>query len=167
MMAAGRDFLFLERGDVVTVLLAIEAVSRLEACLPDGLDTLAEVIEDVASLDTTTSRQEATHDARDVTTDVERLRIINTDALYPKTETSDAWKNNGQTFRKPMLQDVLKFCYHTIHGPFRESAVATGFSCYFTERYLALTDCFRKIFSIRTATLNIVLDKSNMYCHFE
>ena len=90
MMAAGRDFLFLERGDVVTVLLAIEAVSRLEACLPDGLDTLAEVIEDVASLDTTTSRQEATHDARDVTTDVERLRIINTDALYPKTETSDA-----------------------------------------------------------------------------
>jgi len=46
---AGRDFLFLERGEVVTVLLAVEAVSRLETCLPDGLDTLAEVIEDMAS----------------------------------------------------------------------------------------------------------------------
>ena len=121
------------------ILLAIQAVSRFETRLPDGLDTLAEVIEDMAPLDTASSRQEAAHDARDVTTDVERLRIIDTDALYPKTETSDAWKNDGLTFRKPMLQDVLKFCYHTIHGPFRESAVATGFSCYLTERYLAKT----------------------------
>ena len=53
---AGRDFLFLERVEVVTILLAVEAVSRLEACLPDGLDTLAEVIEDMAPLDTASGR---------------------------------------------------------------------------------------------------------------
>ena len=87
----------------------IEAVSRLKACLPDGLDALTEVVEDMAPLDTATGREETAYDACDVTTDVERLRIIDTDALYPKAETSDAWKNNGLTFRKPMLQDILKF----------------------------------------------------------
>ena len=53
---AGRDFLFLERGEVISILLAIEAVSRFETCLPDGLDTLAEVIEDMAPLDTASGR---------------------------------------------------------------------------------------------------------------
>ena len=35
---------------------AVEAVSRFETCLPDGLDTLAEVIEDMAPLDTASGR---------------------------------------------------------------------------------------------------------------
>ena len=56
LTVAGRDFLFLERGEVISILLAIEVVSRFEACLPDGLDTLAEVIADMAPLDTASGR---------------------------------------------------------------------------------------------------------------
>ena len=42
---------------------------------------------------------------------------------------------------------------------FREAAVATSFSGYLVKHYLALTNCFCKIFSIRTTALDIVLDK--------
>jgi hypothetical protein len=55
---------------------------RLKACLPDGFDTFAEVVEDMTALDAATSREETTDDACDVTADVECLRIIHTDAFY-------------------------------------------------------------------------------------
>ena len=63
-------------------------LSWFEASLPDGLDTLAEVVEDVAVLgpftdvDAATCWKETTDDAGDVTADVECLRIIHTDAFY-------------------------------------------------------------------------------------
>jgi len=55
---------------------------RLKACLPDGFDTFAEVVEDMTALDAATSREETTDNAGDVTADVECLRIIHTDAFY-------------------------------------------------------------------------------------
>ena len=42
----------------------------------------------MATLDATTGREETTDDAGDMTTDVECLRIIHTDTLHTKTETS-------------------------------------------------------------------------------
>jgi hypothetical protein len=80
---------------------------RLKARLPDGFDAFAEVVEDMAALDTATGRQETADDAGDVTADVERLRIINPDTFYTKTETSYTWKDYSLPLGKSLLQDVL------------------------------------------------------------
>ena len=50
--------------------------------MPDNLHALAEVIEDVSSLNATSSGQEAADDAGDVAADVEVLRVVDTDTLY-------------------------------------------------------------------------------------
>ena len=131
---------------------------RLKACLPDGFDAFAEVVEDMATLDAATGWEK--------TADVEFLRIIHPDTLYPKAETADSWEYDRLTLGKSVLQDILKFCYHTIHSPLGKSAVTASLSGYLTERHLALTDCFRKKFPIRATALNVVLDKFDMYCHF-
>ena len=57
---------------------------RFKARLPYGFDTLAEVVEDVAALDTATGREETADDSGDVAADVECLRVIHPDALYTK-----------------------------------------------------------------------------------
>ena len=80
---------------------------RFEAFLPDGLDTLAEVIKDMPACDATAGREETTDDAGDVAPDIKVLRVVNTDAFHTKAETSDAWKDNRLSFRQPMFQDVL------------------------------------------------------------
>ena len=67
---------------------------RFKTRLPDGFDTFAEVVEDMASLNTATGREETADDAGDVTVDVECLRVIHPDALYTKTETADAREND-------------------------------------------------------------------------
>ena len=139
---------------------------RLKARLPDGFDALAEVVEDMATLNAATSREETADDAGDVTTDVEFLRIIHSDTLYPKAETADSREYDRLTLGKSVLQDILKFCYHTIHSPLGKSAVTASLSGYLIERHLALTDCFCKVFTIRVAALDVVLDKFDMYCHF-
>ena len=139
---------------------------RLKACLPYGFYSFAEVVEDMTALNAATSREETTDNAGDVTADVECLRIVHTDALYPKTETTDTWKYDCVTIRKLLFQDVLYFSNYTHNGALLEAAVATSLSGYLIERYLTLTDCFCKIFPIRAAALDIVLYKFNMYCHF-
>ena len=80
---------------------------RFKARLPDGFDTIAEVVEDMATLDAATGREETTDDAGDMTTDVECLGIIHTDALHAKTETSYTWKDYSLPLGKSLLQDVL------------------------------------------------------------
>ena len=139
---------------------------RLKARLPDGFDALAEVVEDMATLDAATGWEKTADDAGDVASDVEFLRIIHPDTLYPKAETADSWEYDRLALGKSVLQDILKFCYHTIHSPLGKSAVTASLSGYLTERHLALTDCFRKKFPIRATALNVVLDKFDMYCHF-
>ena len=81
--------------------------SRLEAFLPDSFDTVAEVVEDMASLDATASGEEAANDTSDVAGDVEILGIVDTNALHPKAETAYAWKNDGLSFGQTLFQDVL------------------------------------------------------------
>ena len=49
---------------------------RFETCLPDGLDTIAEVVEDVTALNATACGEETADITSDVTTDVECLRVI-------------------------------------------------------------------------------------------
>ena len=66
--------------------------------MPDNLHTLAEVIEDVTALNTTTSGKEAADDTGDVATDIEVLWVIDTDTLYTQAETTDAWKNYSLSF---------------------------------------------------------------------
>ena len=107
----------------------------------------------MAALNTATGWEETADDAGDVASDVEFLRIIHPDTLYPKAETADSREYDRLTFRKAVLQDILEFCYHTIHSALREAAVAASLSGYLIERYLALTDCFCKVFTIRVAAL--------------
>ena len=83
---------------VVLTIVPIIVFSRFETFLPDGLDTIAEVIEDLATLDATTGRQEAADNAGDVTADVESLRVIHTDAFHAEAEASDAGKHHGVAF---------------------------------------------------------------------
>ena len=87
--------------------LSTESRLWLETFLPDGLDTIAEVVEDMAALDTTASREEAANDSGDVLSDVERLGIIHTDALHTEIETSDARKYHRLTFPQFLFQNIL------------------------------------------------------------
>jgi hypothetical protein len=50
--------------------------------LPNGLDALAEIINDMVTLGATAGRQETTDNTGDVMPDVESLRTVHTDALY-------------------------------------------------------------------------------------
>lgn len=80
-----------------TVRLYVPVHLRLEALVPDGLHTVAEVVDDMAvlgaaaSVDTMAGRQEAADDTGDVTADVELLRIVHADTFYTEAETADAW----------------------------------------------------------------------------
>ena len=71
---------------------------RLEAFLPDGLHTVAEVIEDMTSLDAAASGEEAADDTSDVSRDIELLRIIDTYTFHAKAESADAWEDNRLPF---------------------------------------------------------------------
>ena len=131
---------------------------RFETCLPDGLDTIAEVVEDVTALNATACGEETADITSDVTTDVECLRVIDTDTLYPKTETADTGEDNGLPVRQSVLEDLLQLRYHTDDRTLGKTTVPTGFSGNLLERYLTLTHCFRKVFPIRAAALDVVLD---------
>lgn len=79
----------------------------LEPLLPDGLDSIAEVVENMAALDTTASGEETANDAGDVLSDVEGFRIIHTDTLHTETETTDAGKYHRLTFPQSLFQNIL------------------------------------------------------------
>ena len=140
--------------DVISKLVS----SWFEALLPYGLDTIAEVVDDMTSLDATASGEETANDTGDVLADVEGLRIVHTDALHTKTETADAREYHRLAFPQFLLQNILKFRYDTDDRTLREAAVTTGLFGDFTECHLALAHGLGKIFPIRTATLDIVLD---------
>ena len=71
---------------------------RFEAFLPDGFDTVAEVVENVAALNTASSRKESADNSGDVTADVELLWVFDTNAFHTETKTTNTWKDNGLTF---------------------------------------------------------------------
>ena len=81
---------------------------RLEAFLPDGLDVLAEVIDDVAAYGATAGGEEAADDASDVAADVELLRIIDALAFHTQTETADAWQHHRVAVAQPGLHQILQ-----------------------------------------------------------
>ena len=138
---------------------------RLEAGLPDGFDAFAEVVEDVAALDAAAGREEAADDAGDVASDVEVLLVFDTDALHTQAEAADAGKDDRLALTQFLLHEVLDLGGDTYHSALRETTVATSFFSNLIERHFSLTDCFCKIFSLRAAALDVVLDKFNMYCH--
>ena len=124
--------------------------------MPHGFDAVTEVIEDVAALNAAACGQESTDNTGNVAADVKLLRVINAYALHTETESTDTRKNDRLTFRQPVFQDFLQFRYYTDDGTLGETAVTTGFCCNVVEGYLALTDRFCKILSIRAAALDIV-----------
>ena len=62
--------------------------------MPDGFDTIAEVVEDVAALDAAAGWQETTDEAGDMAAEIEFFRIVDADTLHMKTETTDARQDN-------------------------------------------------------------------------
>ena len=75
--------------------------------MPDDLHTLAEIIEDVAALNTTASGKETADDAGDVTTDIEVLWVVDTDTLYTQAESSDARKDDRLSLTQFLLESIL------------------------------------------------------------
>ena len=73
----------------------IKNLLRLEAYLPDGFHTLAEVVEDMTALTAASSGKEIGYKSRDVMADIEIFRIIDTDTLNMQTETANARENNS------------------------------------------------------------------------
>ena len=117
----------------------LATILRLEAFLPDGLDTLAEIVEDMAVLHAATSGEEAADDAGDVTSKIEFLRVLNTNTLHTKTETANTGKDDRLTICQLILEKFLQFRNHTNNGSFRETAVATSLCCDLIECHFALT----------------------------
>ena len=66
--------------------------------MPDGLDTFAKVVKNMAALNTAAGGKEAADDAGDVMADVEFLWVVYADAFHTKTEASDAGKHHGVAF---------------------------------------------------------------------
>lgn len=75
--------------------------------MPDDLHTLAEIIEDVAVLNTTASGKETADDAGDVAADIEVLGVIDTDTLYTQAESSDARKDDRLSLTQFLLESIL------------------------------------------------------------
>ena len=126
--------------------------------MPDSLHTVAEVVEDVAALNAAACGKEAADNTGDVLADVERLRVIDTDTLHTEAETAYAREHYCLSFSKPVLQNILQLRYHAYDGTLGNTAVTTCLCRDFIEGDLTLTHCLGKIFPIRTAALNIVLD---------
>ena len=75
--------------------------------MPDDLHTLAEIIEDVAALNTTASGKETADDAGDVAADIEVLGVIDTETLYTQAESSDARKDDRLSLTQFLLESIL------------------------------------------------------------
>ena len=112
----------------------------------------------MSALDATACGEEATDDAGDVVADVKIFRIVDTYTLHAKAETADARKYDCLTFRQPVLEDVLKFCYHHDHRSLGATAVPAGFLGNVVKCDLTLTDGLGIVFPIPTAALDIVPD---------
>ena len=82
----------------------LATILRLEAFLPDGLDALAEIIEDTAVLHAAAGREEAADDTSDMTSKVEILRVFNTNTLHTKTETANTRKDDRLTICQLILE---------------------------------------------------------------
>ena len=89
--------------------------------LPDGLDAFAEVVEDVAALDAAAGREKTADDAGDVASDVEVLRVFDTDALHTEAEAANAGKDDGLAFTEFLLHDVLDLGGNTHHRALRKT----------------------------------------------
>ena len=138
---------------------------RLEAFLPDGVHTVAEVVEDVAAVDAAAGGEETADDAGDVVTDVEVFRVVHANAFHAKAEAADTGKDDGLAVAEPLFEDILQLSHYADHRALCKSAVATCLGGYFVERHLALTDGFCKVFSKGTAALDVVPDEFDVYCH--
>ena len=83
--------------------------------LPDGLDSVAEVVEDMPALDAAPCGQKAADDAGDVTADVECLRVVDTYAFHAQAETAYAGQDHGLALAEPLFENVLQFCHYADH----------------------------------------------------
>ena len=90
---------------------------RLKASLPDGLDTLAEVVEDVAVLgpftdiDAATCWEETTDDSLDMSSYIELFGFFYTNALNTQAKATDAFDDHRLTIGQTVFHHILKFGY--------------------------------------------------------
>ena len=153
----------MDANDFVTI--ADEEPSWFEAFVPDDLHALAEFIEDVSALDAAAGGKEATDDASDVVADIECLWVVDTDTFHTEAETTDTGEHHSLALTQFLFEHVLKFRDDTRDGAFRETTVSANLLTDFVECNLTLTHGLGKVSPVRTATLNVVPNKSDMYCH--
>ena len=112
----------------------------------------------MAILNATACGEEPTNETGDVTTDIEVLRIIYTDTLHTETETANTGKYHRMAVPEFLFQNILKLRHDTNDRTFRETTVTTRLFGYFFKCHFTLAHSLCKIFSIRAAALDIVLN---------
>lgn len=116
--------------------------------LPNGGDTLAEVIEDVAAFDTVTGGQEAADDAGDVTADIEPLRLVDALALHTEAEAAYAGEHYGIALGERCLQGILQIGYHSDGGRLVVASRHHLMIEHVTQGNVALAYCLCKVFPV-------------------
>ena len=79
----------------------------------------------MAALNAAACGEEAADNTGDVLTDVECLRVIDTDTLHAETETANAREHHCLSFGKPVLQNILQLRYYAYDGTLGKTAVTT------------------------------------------
>lgn len=75
--------------------------------MPNGFHTVAEVVKNAATLDTTTGREKTAYDARDMPSNVKLLWIVDSYTFYTKTKTANARKNHCLPLGQSLLKNIL------------------------------------------------------------
>ena len=140
-------------------------MSWFETTLPDGLHTIAEVVEEAVVGLASTGWEEFADDAGDVVAQAECFRIVYALALHAQAEPADARNDYRVAIGELHLQGMFQVCYHSHHRRAVISPCHQRFSYHVVQRHLALTHGLGKIFSIRAAALDVVFNQSDVYCH--
>lgn len=91
-------------------------VLRLAPVLPDGVDAVADVVEDVVAGGAVAGGQEAADDALDVAAQAELLRVVHALALHAEAEAAYLGQDDGVAVGEFHLQRVLQVGHHGHYG---------------------------------------------------
>ena len=98
----------------------------LEAFVPDGLETLAGVVDDVAGGGTVAGGEEAADETGEVTADVEVLGVVDTFTFYADAEPAYAVDDDGLTQCEALLHEFLEFGDYQLDVALANATVAAG-----------------------------------------
>lgn len=133
--------------------------------LPDGIDAIAEIIDDVVTAITVTGWEKAADDASDVATTAELLRLIYPLTLHTKAEATDFRNHNGIALGEFHLQGLLQIGDDSHYRRVVIAASHQRLTYHIFKGDIALAHRLGKVFSEGATALDVVPDKFDVYCH--